>query len=51
MLVIDSDSTRADIAEAIGYLRDKQQRACIASTKAEIQVDIDGLLDRWDAAS
>ena len=50
MLVITDDSTRAEIAEAIGHLRAKQVRSTLATTKAEIQVDIDCLLDQWNKA-
>ena len=50
ILRITDDSTRADLAEAIRALRAKQQRVTLAAAKAEIQVEIDGLLDRYEAA-
>lgn len=46
VLLITDDSTRADITEAIGYLRAKQRVVFDAEVKAEIQDDIDALLDR-----
>lgn len=44
-VLIRDNATREDIEEAITALRDKQRRACIASTRAEIGEDIDELLD------
>jgi len=50
LLRITDDSTRAEIAEAITHLRAKQRAAELATTKAEVQVVIDALLDVWAKA-
>jgi hypothetical protein len=50
LLRITDDSTRPELEEAIGHLRDKQQRAVLETTRAELQVSIDALLDRWAKA-
>lgn len=50
VLRITDDATQADIAEAIGHLRDKQRRAELDTTRAEVQTEIDALLDAWEAA-
>ena len=44
-LIIGDDATEDDLKQAIVQLRDKQRRACIASTRAEIGEDIDEALD------
>lgn len=44
-LIVGDDADPATIREAIGQLRAKQLRACIQSTRDEIQADIDELLD------
>ncbi|MBZ5736480.1 hypothetical protein K8Z61_18470 [Nocardioides sp. TRM66260-LWL] len=44
-IVIRDDAGPADIYAAITALREKQKRACIPSTRDEIQTDIDELLD------
>lgn len=46
ILRVTDDSTRADLEEAIGHLRARQQRVELDATKAEIQAEIDALLDR-----
>ena len=50
LLRITDDSTRAEIAEAITHLRNRQLQATLATTKAEVQVVIDALLDVWAKA-
>lgn len=50
ILRITADSTRDEIAEAISHLRRKQQAAVLETTKAEVQVTIDALLDVWEKA-
>lgn len=48
---VTDDSTREEFAEAIGHLRHKQLGAVIPSTRAEIGVEIDALLEAWAKAS
>ena len=43
-LVITDDATLADLEEAIVNLRAKQRQACIASTRDELDRDINELL-------
>lgn len=50
LLRITDDSTRAEIEEAIGHLRAKQRRAALETTRAEVQTEIDALLEAWKAA-
>jgi hypothetical protein len=47
---ITDATTRLDIAKAITALRGKQQAVAYEATKAEIQTEIDALLERWDDA-
>lgn len=46
---VTDQSTRLDIAKAITVLRARQLRAKLDATKAEVQAEIDALLERWDA--
>lgn len=48
-LVITDDADRAQLEEAVAHLRTKQQRCVIASTREEIQADIDELIELWSA--
>jgi hypothetical protein len=50
LLRITDDSTREEIAEAIGHLRDRQRAAVIPSTAAEIGAEIDALIEAWGKA-
>lgn len=50
ILRVPDHLTRADIGLAIAALRIKQRMSVIPSTAAEIGVEIDALLDEWDAA-
>ena len=50
LLRITDDSTREEIAEAIGHLRARQICAVIPSTAAEIGAEIDALIEAWDKA-
>ena len=50
ILRITDDSTREELAEAIGHLRLRQLGAVIPSTAAEIGVEIDALLEAWAKA-
>lgn len=47
---VTDDSTRDDIAEAIGFLRAKRAACCLADMQAEIDADVDELVDLWKAA-
>lgn len=42
--------TRLDIAKEITNKRAEQMAAVIPSTAAEIGIELDALLDEWDAA-
>jgi hypothetical protein len=44
-LVITDDASPDDLREAITHLREKQRRACIPSTRDELNADINELLD------
>ena len=44
---VTDQPTRLDIAKAVTALRAKQMRAETQAVKAEIQTEIDGLLERW----
>lgn len=46
VLVVTDDATPDQLRAAITALRDKQRRAVIPSTAAEVGVEIDALLDR-----
>ena len=50
-LVIRDDADQPTLDEAIRTLAAKKARACIASTRDEIQADIDELLDRRGASA
>jgi hypothetical protein len=50
LLRITDDSTREEIAEAIGHLRARQRQAVIPSTAAEIGAEIDELIEAWGKA-
>jgi hypothetical protein len=47
---VTDDTTRAELAEAITNLRARQQAATLDVTKAEVQVRIDALLERYEGA-
>lgn len=49
-LVVTEHTTRAALAEAIGHLRLRQLAVMLDSTRAELQVEIDALLDRYVGA-
>lgn len=44
-LLINDDATADELREAIAHLREKQRRACIQSTRDELNDDINELLD------
>lgn len=44
-LVIGDDATDDQLHEAIGHLRQRQQRAVIESTRQELADDVDELLE------
>jgi hypothetical protein len=44
-LVVNDDASADDLREAITHLRAKQRRACIQSTRDELDADISELLD------
>jgi hypothetical protein len=50
-LIVDDEATADDLREAITHLRDKQRRACIQSTRDELDADINELLDLLALAS
>lgn len=50
LLRVTDDSTKAELAEAIGHLRLRQLACQLDASKAEIQVTIDSLLERWARA-
>lgn len=47
---VTDTASREDIGRAITALRAKQQRAHVESVRAEVQVEIDALLERWEQA-
>lgn len=51
MIVITEDSTRAELEEAIGYLRAKRATVEDQQVRDEITAAMDALLDRWKAAT
>lgn len=48
-LVVTDDADRPALEEAMRHLRERQTRAVIDSTRAEIGADLDELLDAWMA--
>lgn len=50
-VVINEQSTRADIDAALVLLTEKAKRACIASTLREIREDQDELIDMREVAT
>lgn len=44
---ITDTSTRPEIARAITVLRSRQLACRLEATRAEVQVEIDALLERW----
>lgn len=44
-LIVDDEATADDLREAITHLREKQKRACIQSTRDELDADMSELLD------
>jgi hypothetical protein len=46
---ITDDSTREDIAEAIGFLRAKRAVCCLSDMQAELDADVDELVGLWVA--
>ena len=50
-VVVNVDQiTRAEIRDVIGRLREKRAKACIQSTRDELDADCDELLDLWPSA-
>lgn len=47
---VTDQPTRLDIAKAVTALRAKQIRAETQAVKAEVQAEIDALLDGWESA-
>lgn len=47
---VTDTANREAIGQAITALRAKQQRAELESVRAEVQVEIDALLERWEQA-
>jgi hypothetical protein len=44
---VTDSASRAEIEQAVSALRAKQVRAELETTRAEVQVEIDSLLERW----
>lgn len=47
---VTDDSTRDDIAEAIGFLRAKRAACCLSDLREEIDEDVDELVELWGKA-
>jgi hypothetical protein len=50
MLLITSTATRCELAEAIGHLRAKRRHVRDAVVLAEIDEDVDQLVEAWGRA-
>jgi hypothetical protein len=49
-VLLTGDETRTDLAEAIANLRERRRMCGIASTRAEIDDEIDELVALWVAS-
>lgn len=51
MLTVTDDTTKAELAEALANLRERQRRTVLASVVIELSAEMDRLLDAWRVAA